>query len=234
MVFNFRALAVALCVGTGLALCAAPRGVVASGVPLFDQDNVPVNAHGGSIVRDGDKYYLFGEWKSDTTNAFSGFSCYSSQDLTNWHFEGLALARQADGVLGPGRVGERVKVMKCPATGEYVMYMHADDMRYRDPYTAYATSDKITGPYTVHGPLMYAGKPLKHWDMGVFQDTDGSGYVLIHHGPIYRLTDDYRAVAEKVAHVEGCGESPAVFKKDGRYYHLSSNLTSWERNDNYY
>jgi len=124
--------------------------------------------------------------------------------------------------------------MKCPATGEYVMYMHADDMRYRDPYTAYATSDKITGPYTVHGPLMYAGKPLKHWDMGVFQDTDGSGYVLIHHGPIYRLTDDYRAVAEKVAHVEGCGESPAVFKKDGCYYHLSSNLTSWERNDNYY
>lgn len=234
MVFNFRALAVALCVGTGLALCAAPRGVVASGVPLFDQDNVPVNAHGGSIVRDGDKYYLFGEWKSDTTNAFSGFSCYSSQDLTNWHFEGLALARQADGVLGPGRVGERVKVMKCPATGEYVMYMHADDMRYRDPYTAYATSDKITGPYTVHGPLMYAGKPLKHWDMGVFQDTDGSGYVLIHHGPIYRLTDDYRSVAEKVAHVDGCGESPAVFKKDGRYYHLSSNLTSWERNDNYY
>ena len=185
MFFNFRAIAVALCVGTGLALCAAPRGVVASGVPLFDQDNVPVNAHGGSIVRDGDKYYLFGEWKS---------------------------------VLGPGRVGERVKVMKCPATGEYVMYMHADDMRYRDPYTAYATSDKITGPYTVHGPLMYAGKPLKHWDMGVFQDTDGSGYVLIHHGPIYRLTDDYRAVAEK----------------DGCYYHLSSNLTSWERNDNYY
>ena len=40
MFFNFRAIAVALCVGTWLALCAMPRGVVASGVPLFNLDVV--------------------------------------------------------------------------------------------------------------------------------------------------------------------------------------------------
>lgn len=234
MNLRFRAAAVAVLTAIGLTLSAAPRGVIASGIPVFDRNNVPVNAHGGSIVRDGGKYYMFGEWKSDTTNVFSGFSCYSSDNLTDWNFEGLALARQADGLLGPNRVGERVKVMKCPSTGEYVMFMHADDNRYKDQYTAYATSDKITGPYKFRGPLMFDGKPLRHWDMGVFQDTDGSGYVLIHHGPIYRLSDDYRSVAEKVANVKGSGESPAVFKKDGRYYHLSSNLTSWERNDNFY
>lgn len=234
MCLNFRQLAVVFFVVTVSVLCAASRGIVASGVPLFDQNNIPVNAHGGSIIEDGGRYYMFGEWKSDTTNAFCGFSCYSSDNLTDWHFEGLVLERQSDVVLGPNRVGERVKVMKCPSTGEYVMYMHADDTSYRDPYTAYATSDNITGPYTVHGPLLYNGKPLKHWDMGVFQDTDGAGYVLIHHGPIYRLADDYHSVVEKVAHVEGGGESPAVFKKNGRYYHLSSNLTSWERNDNFY
>ena len=65
----------------------------------------------------------------------------------------------------------------------------------------------------MQGPLLFNGKPLKHWDMGAFQDSDGSGYILIHHGPIYKLSDDYKSVAEKVAHVEGCGESPAVFKR---------------------
>ena len=32
--------------------------------------------------------------------------------------------------------------------------------------------------------------------MGTFQDTDGKGYLLIHHGPIYRLSDDYRSIEE--------------------------------------
>lgn len=70
--------------------------------------------------------------------------------------------------------------------------------------------------------------------MGTFQDMDGKGYLLIHHGPIYLLSDDYRSVEAKIAHIEGMGESPAMFKKDGMYYLLTSNLTSWERNDNYY
>ena len=48
---------------------------------------------------------MFGEWKSDTTNAFPGFSCYSSPDLANWKFEGVALQMQPDGILGPNRVG---------------------------------------------------------------------------------------------------------------------------------
>ena len=38
----------------------------------------------------------------------------------------------------------------------------------------------------------------------------------------------------EVAHVKDSGESPAMFKKDGIYYLLYSNLTSWEKNDNFY
>lgn len=53
-------------------------------------------------------------------NAFPGFSCYSSDDLVNWKFERVVLPMQSNGILGPDRVGERVKVMKCPSTGEYV------------------------------------------------------------------------------------------------------------------
>mgnify|MGYP001224208268 FL=1 len=92
-----------------------------NGIAWYDQHHNEVNAHGACVVKDGDKYYLFGEYKSDTTNAFVGFSCYSSTDLTNWQFEKIVLPMQASGLLGPNRVGERVKVMKCPSTGEYVM-----------------------------------------------------------------------------------------------------------------
>lgn len=216
-------------------LClAANAQVIHNGIPWFDEQGNIINAHGACIVEDGGRYWLFGEYKSDESNAFPGFGCYSSADLVNWRFERIVLPVQKNGILGPDRVGERVKVMKCPKTGEYVMLMHADDLGYNDPYIGIATSPTINGDYTLHGPILFDGKPLRHWDMGTFQDTDGKGYLLIHHGPIYRLSDDYRSIEAKVAHVEGMGELPAMFKKNGLYYLLTSNLTSWERNDNYY
>lgn len=208
--------------------------VIRNGMPWFDDHGNIVNAHGACIVEEKGRYYLFGEWKSDESNAFPGFSCYSSDDLVNWKFERVVLTVQPDGILGPNRVGERVKVMKCPSTGEFVMFMHADDMGYKDPYIGYATCKTINGEYQLQGPLLYQGKPVQRWDMGTFQDTDGKGYLLIHHGPIYRLSDDYQSIEMEVAHVKGSGESPAMFKKDGIYYMLYSNLSSWEKNDNFY
>jgi hypothetical protein len=205
-----------------------------SGVALFDQFNKEVNAHGACIVKEGNRYYLFGEYKSDTANVFTGFSCYSSTDLANWEFERIVLPVQTDGLLGPNRVGERVKVMKCPLTGEFVMYMHADDRGYKDPHVGYATCKTINGDYQFKGALMFNGKPINKWDMGTFQDTDGKGYLLIHHGYIYELSDDYKSVKRLVVNQKQGGESPAIFKSKGLYYWLSSNLTSWERNDNMY
>lgn len=207
-----------------------------SGVPLFDDRGREVSAHGANIVREADTWYLFGEAHADGTNAFTGFNAYSSKDLYNWKFEGVALPVQSSGALGPERVGERPKVMKSPHTGDYVMFMHADSMDYRDQYVGYATAKSIAGPYTFQGPLLFEGKPIKKWDMGAFQDKDGAGYVLTHGGDIYRLADDYRSVAAQVnkAMVPHGFESPALFRDGDTYYFLGSNLTGWERNDNYY
>jgi hypothetical protein len=206
-----------------------------SGVPWFDDKGNVVSAHGACIVKDKDRYYLFGEKHSDTSNAFAGFNCYSSADLYNWKFERLALPVQDSGNLGPNRVGERVKVMKCPKTGEYVMYMHVDTLGYTNPYVGYATSNTITGPYTFKGPLLFNGNPIRKWDMGTFQGRDGSGYVLMHGGDIYKLGDDYKSISEQVSKSMTAGfESPAIFRKDSMYYFLGSHLTSWEKNDNYY
>lgn len=208
---------------------------IVNGVPWTDDHGKPVNAHGACIVEENGKYYLFGEWKSDTTNAFPGFACYSSTDLVNWKFERVSLPLQKDGLLGPNRVGERPKVMRCPKTGEYIMLAHTDDMRYKDPQVGLAVAKEITGPYTFIGPLLYKGKPIKRWDMGTFQDHDGTGYLLMHHGDIYRLSKDYRKAVKKVADgIKDGGESPAMLHKDGTYYLFGSNLTSWERNDNFY
>ena len=206
-----------------------------SGVPWLDNRGNTVSAHGANILKDKGRFFLFGEAHTDTSNAFAGFNCYSSADLYNWKFESVALPVQRSGKLGPNRVGERPKVMKCPATGEYVMYMHVDTLGYVDQFVGYATSRSITGPYKFQGPLLFNGKAIKKWDLGTFQDCDGSGYVLLHGGDIYKLSDDYKSISEHVnkAMVRGF-ESPAIFRKDSLYYFLGSDLTGWERNDNYY
>ena len=205
-----------------------------SGTPLFDQNNREVNAHGACIVKEGDTFYLFGEYKSDTANVFTGFSCYSSKDLTNWKFEKIVLPVQSDGLMGPNRVGERVKVMKCPLTGEFVMYMHSDNLQYKDPNVAFATCKTINGEYKFRGELLYEGKAIRKWDLGTFQDTDGTGYLLIHHGYIYQLAPDYKSAVKMIYSNLANGESPAMFHSKGQYYWLTSHTTSWERNDNFY
>lgn len=228
-----------------LLACALSQGAVAqmpgrydaihSGTPWFDQNGQPVSAHGAGMIKEGDTWYLFGEAHRDMTNAFAGFHSYSSTDLVNWRFESVALAVQASGALGPNTVGERPKVMRSPSTGEYVMFMHADAIDYRGQFVGYATADKVTGPYTFRGPLLFNGQPIRKWDMGAFQDSDGAGYVLLHGGDIYRLSDDYRSITAHVNKAMAHGfESPALFRRGDTYYFLGSNLTGWERNDNYY
>jgi hypothetical protein len=206
-----------------------------TGIPWFDQFGKPVSAHAGSMVKSGSKYYLFGEAHTDSSNAFAGFNCYSSSDLYNWKFESIALPVQANGKLAANQVGERVKVMKCPKTGEYVMYMHTDSLGYTKPAVGYATSKSVTGPYVFKGELLFNGAPIKKWDMGTFQDKDGSGYVLVHGGHIYKLSDDYKSISGQVLKdMSPECESPAMFRKGNTYYWLSSHRTSWERNDNFY
>ena len=213
----------------------ASAQIIRNGVPWFDDRDSIVSAHGANIILDNGRYYMFGEYKTDSANVFTGFSCYSSADLEHWRWEGIALSRQREGRLGPNRIGERPKVLRCPTSGEYIMLMHSDNLGYRDPCVAYATSKTVTGPYRFQGPLLFDGKPIRKWDIGCFTDHDGTGYLLVHHGDIYRLSDNYHYAVERVtSDIQGVGESPAMFRKDGIYYWISSNTTSWERNDNKY
>ncbi len=201
---------------------------------MDDQGNV-INAHAAGIIKDSGKYYVFGERHSDTSNAFTAFNCYSSVDLVRWRLENQVLTVQPNGLLGPDRVGERAKVMKSPSTGEYVMFMHTDNLTYTGEAVGYATSATVNGTYSFKGALQYNGASIARWDMGSFQDTEGSGYILVNGGDIYRLATDYHSAATLVATgVSTGGESPAMFRAGNVYFLLFSNRTSWERNDNYY
>lgn len=208
-------------------------GIIRNGTPWYDTDGNVVNAHGVGVLEHEGRFYLFGEYKTDDRNAFVGFACYSSSDLATWSFEGLALPQQPDGRLGPDRIGERPKVLRSAATGLFVLFAHSDDLGYTDPCIVVATSETITGPYALRGPLLRDGEPLRRWDMGVFEDLDGTAYLLAHEGGIHRLAPDLLSIEETVADdLAPGGESPAMLVRDGTYWLLFSNKTSWERNDN--
>ena len=89
-----------ICSFSSSILAQEQTSLIVNGVPWYDQNHLPVNAHGAGIIQDNGKYWLFGEYKSDTSNAFPGFGCYSSEDLVNWHFERVVLPVQKDGILG--------------------------------------------------------------------------------------------------------------------------------------
>jgi hypothetical protein len=212
------------------------------GIGFVDTDGAAVNAHGGGIIKVCDTFYLHGEYFSSTTtdNDFNGFSMYSSKDLSTWKNEGLILPQQPSGELGPNRKGERPHVIRCPSTGEFVLYAHAADTTYQaDKEVVFATSATVNGKYAYQGPLKSAtGAIAAHSDMSALTDGDGA-YIVTESGWVYTLAADchgwvsskqYGAVNGTTAGVE----APTVFKAGNTFYWIGSDKTGWRANDDFY
>lgn len=208
------------------------------GAAWNDQNGKPLQMHGLGIVKVGATWYAFGEDKtgeSATNTSFQDIPCYTSTDLRNWTYQSVALAKQAGGDLGPNRIVERPKVIYNASTSTYVMYVHLDNSSYTDRRVGIATSPTPCGPYTYRGGISPLGNQSR--DIGLFQDTDGSAY-LMSEDPnaglrIDRLSADYLSVSSSVALFQDL-EAPAIVKAGGRYYLLASHLTGWGTNDNVY
>ena len=207
---------------------------IVPGAAWSDQNGTLDQLHGVGMLKVGDTYYAYGE---DKTNggAFTAVACYSSTDLVTWHRGPDALSLQASGDLGPGRVIERPKVLYNASTRQYVMWMHVDSSNYADARAGVATSSTPCGPYTYLGSSRPLGQLSR--DLNVFQDTDGTGYLLSedrNHGlRIDELSPDYLSVVSSVAVLDDY-EAPAMVKVDGTYYLFGSHLTGWNTNDNEY
>jgi len=74
-------------------------------------------------------------------------------------------------------------------------------------------------------------------DMNLFADDDGTGYLIAaseENGTLHisQLSDDYRSFTDRWvrAFPGGHNEAPAVFKRNGKYYMITSGCTGWNPN----
>lgn len=241
---------------------AAPTFAV--GQPWYDADGARIEAHGGGILTVGERYYWYGENHALGAGNKTGIYAYSSRDLHVWTNEGVVLARDSMPELFRGHgVVERPKVLYNERTRQYVMWMHLDANRYQEAMAGVAVSRSPTGPFRVvrsfrpiafdygysreEATLRERERGNSFRDMGLFQDDDGSAYVLYSSESnaslyIVRLSDDYTDIArpEREGHTwvraipNGRREGPAAFKANGKYYLISSGLTGWSPNPGLY
>jgi hypothetical protein len=217
------------------------NGPLATGITFTDTDGNPVNAHGGGIIQVGDTFYLHGEYFLPNDKTFAGFSMYSSKDLATWKNEGIILPQQALGTeLAPGRIGERPHIIKCPGTGEFVLYAHSSDAaRTSDKEVVYATSSAVTGvkgPYTYQGQLKNSGVSVQPYSMTAFVDGN-SAYLVTSDGWIYSLganCDSWWLLDVTYPVVNGAADAPTMFKAGGTYYWFASYNTGFRANNNFY
>jgi len=219
-------------------LAAAAPAAIHPGAPWKDQHGNLLQLHGLGIIKVANTWYGFGEDKVGETKddtSFRAIPCYSSTNLATWTFVRESLIHQRSGDLGPHRIVERPKVLFNAATKRFVMYVHIDDPTYAEAKVGVATSTSVCGPYSYRGSFRPLGQQSR--DIGLFQDSDGTGYLLTEdraHGlRIDQLSADYLSVTRSVA-VLGRFEAPAMTKLGGRYYLLGSHLTGWNTNDNEY
>jgi hypothetical protein len=203
-----------------------------------DSSGKALQLHGLGIVKSGSTWYGFGEDKAGESSgdtSFQDIPCYSSTDLAHWTRQGQALSRQGSGDLGPNRIVERPKVIYNASTATYVMYLHIDSPSYGDAKVGVATSSTPCGPYSYRGSFRPLG--FQSRDLGLFQDSDGSAYLLSEDRAnglrIDRLSADYLSVTSAVAVLPDY-EAPAMVRTGGRYFLLGSHLTGWGTNDNVY
>lgn len=208
-----------------------------------DTNGQPIQAHGGGVLFDSGRYYWFGENKDGPTSEgrldVVGVSCYSSRDLVNWTNEGVVLPAVPENPahdLHPSKVVERPKVIKCDATGKYVLWAHIDTADYTYARTGVAVSDSPTGPYQYLGSFRPAGHDSR--DMTVFKDDEVRAYAFFSSDMnatmrIARLSDDHLRTTDAVAEafVGRSREAPAVFRHGETYFAVTSGCTGWAPNE---
>jgi beta-xylosidase len=217
---------------------------------LYDTDKKPVNAHGAGVLYYNGTYYLFGEIKKGKTWLVpgqswedyrvpaGGISCYSSKDLKNWKYEGVALAPvkgNPKSDIDTGKVIERPKVVYNSKTSQFVMWMHIDAKDYSYSQSGVAVSKTPAGPYRYIGSVKPNGQMAR--DMTLFQDDDGKAYLIYSSEQnntmqVCLLSDDYLRPTKTSSRilVNRRREAPALFKNNGKYYLISSDCTGWSPN----
>jgi beta-galactosidase len=214
-----------------------PREEFIPGKLWYDSDGNLINAHGGGIVYVDKKYYWIGEKRG--RRGSEGVNVYSSKDLYNWKYEGLALSpnmTDTSSDIARGCVMERPKVIYNKRTKKYVMWFHLElrGKGYSAARAGVAVSDKITGPYQFVHSFRPNGNMSR--DMTLFVDKDGSAYHIYASRENYdlrmtKLSDDFlTATTNDKMLFSNHREAPAIFYYNKKYYLFTSGCTGWRPN----
>ena len=195
-----------------------------------DNEGKHINAHGGGILFYNDTYYWFGEYRLpryEKDKSKYGVSCYSSKDLLHWKNEGLVLKVISDssGLLKPGCIIERPKVIYNRNTRKFVMWFHHElkGQGYKAALTGVAVSDNITGPYKYIRSLRpNAGV----WPLNFPEEYKNS---TLKESDLKNGSDEWKAAVKEGLYVrrdfnggQMARDMTLFVDKDGKTYHVHS------------
>lgn len=219
-----------------------------NGEKWYDTEGNVIHAHGGHMLFFEGWYYWYGEDRRDDIYV----SCYRSKDLKNWEFRNhvlktssptektrvtanLSLKREDGGKVNI----ERPKVIYNKKTKRFVMWAHYENgLDYKAAAAAVASCDTPDGEFTYHGSFNPYGNMSR--DCTLFTDGDKAYFASASRDnadlAVYLLADDYLNVARQINTLfQGeFREAPAFFKKDGKYFVISSWCTGWAPNQGTY
>ncbi|AVV44183.1 RICIN domain-containing protein [Streptomyces sp. ID05-04B] len=217
----------------------AAQVTVTNATQFTDTDGDVVQAHGGGVIKVGSFYYWFGE-NRNADNTFRAVSAYRSTDLKTWEFRNNVLTQAGAPELAAANI-ERPKVVFNSTTGKFVMWMHKENgTDYNQARAAVAVSDTVDGDYTWKGSFRPPSGTTSR-DMTLFKDDDGTAYQITSAAgnadlQIWKLTADYTGYDSLAANpwAGTFREAPALFKRDGVYFMLTSANSGWKPNQQRY
>ena len=224
MKFLFSALSLSLALFSG---CAGAKPVVIDNSTKMGE----VQAHDGSMIRVGDTYYWVGTGQNEDKSF--AFNIYRSTDLKNWTFLNHILSRKTAPELAVGS-GARPNILWNPKTKRFVLWCKW--FHWRDPAifnAVVAQCETIDGDYKF--VRNYRPEGNRTADCTLFQDDDGTGYYISNgkdNTPktmnIYKLTPDYLDVEKTLAVLPWTREAPAMLKRNGVYFLITSARNGWK------
>lgn len=223
------------------------ENIIKSGVLWMDASGNRINAHGGCVVFFNGIYYWYGEEKveglSEREHADGGVHCYASNNLVDWHDQGMVLNLSVEDTLSDLSFDcnqDRPKVIYNDTTQKFVLFfkLYLRNKGTSVAYVGVAVSDSPSGPFGYSHKFLGGNSPNGTGDFAMFKDEDGALYHLTVRKPdkafvIGKMRDDYLLPVGKYSVCEGITkhtEAPAIVKRDGLYHMLASGSTGWAPN----
>lgn len=210
---------------------------------LKDNKKRKIHAHGGGFMKYGEYYYWYGEDRQNDNYV----SIYRSRDLCTWEFCNhiLTIKSKQEAINGyqlglvndnGGKVNiERPKIFYSEEIKKFVLWAHYENgINYDVASCCVATCDKIDGDYIFHGyfrPFGYMSR-----DCTIFIDGDKKYFISSSNDNadlhIYEMSSDGLSLVSLMSRqfIGKYREAPALFKKDGLFYILTSACTGWYPN----